>query len=120
MIRNTYSQSETISVLQKEGFNLTERMLRTWRADNDIPQLEREGLSYYYTRKDLDAIRVFAQRKDRAPEETLILHLVEGRTFDVVGIEIVRLGGRIQMLMHLRREGVLVRDLTEEEVDAIT
>lgn len=114
-----YSQAETVALLQNEGFNLTERMLRTWRANGNIPELERGGLSYFYSSEDLDAIRIFAQQKDRAPEETLLIHEVEGKLFNVIGLEIVRLNGQIRLLMHLRREGVLVKDITEEEVRAI-
>lgn len=118
-IGKLYSQAQTVNLLRHEGFNITERTLRFWREEGYIPALEREGLTYYYSHDDVDAIRIYAQTRDRAPEETLLIHEVEGRLFNVTGIEIVRMNGRLRLLMHLRREGVLVKDITEEEVHAI-
>ncbi len=115
-----YSQSEAISLLNSEGFDITERMLRYWRESGDIPELTRDGLQWYYTERELAAIRLFARRKQKAPEETLFLHIVEEREFDVVGVEVFRVDGKVQILMHLRREGVLIKDFEEGDFNAIT
>jgi len=119
-ITTIYSQAETVNILRHEGFDITERMLKYWRVNGDIPELTREGIQWYYSEKELDAIRLFARRKQRAPEETLFIHKVEGREFDVIGIEIVKVNGKISMLMHLRREGVLIKEIEEGDIHAIT
>ena len=118
-IGRLYSQAEVVFLLRGEGFDLTERTLRFWREEGSIPELEREGLSYFYSSNDVDVIRLFAIQRKRAPEESLLIHEVEGRLFNVTSIEIIRVNGEVRMLMHLRREGVLVKDIGEEEVHAI-
>lgn len=115
-----YSQTETVYLLRQEGFDITERMLKYWRVNGDIPELNRNGIQWYYTTRELDAIRLFARRKQRAPEETLFIHEVEGKEFDVVGIEIIKVNGKISMLMHLRREGVLIREIEEGDIHALS
>jgi len=114
-----YSQTETVWLLRREGFDITERMLRYWRDEKVIPELTREGLTYYYNTDDLEAIRLYARRMQRAPVEVLFVHEVEGRFFDVIGVEIIKVNGKISMLMHLRRGDVLIKDMGEGELHAI-
>lgn len=119
-----YTQENIIDILQGEGYSdITVRTLRYWRSVGKLLPLHYIDGVYYYTVKDIDKIRLLAKTSSRksSDDKSIMNFEIEGRNFQVTRVYIFLVNGRIKAYLYTHDGGLLVKELTEEElVNAFT
>lgn len=113
-------QEEVIEELQNEGYDVSSRTLSYWRSCGILPPLIRDGNSYLCPEGTSDHIRSLCSARSRVHPDTVFICKTEGGEFDIVKVEIRRVGGVLKRILYPRDKGFIFRDMQEEELHAAT
>ena len=114
-------QEDAIRQLNADGFIVSERTLTYWRSKDLLPPLVRNGNEYLMTDEDIERVKILCTTGDKPSKpETLTLYRAESDVFIIERIEIIRVDSRVKALFHTLEGGFLVKEMREDELDAIT
>tara|TARA_Y100000310_G_scaffold3579_1_gene4469 strand:+ start:4113 stop:4535 length:423 start_codon:yes stop_codon:yes gene_type:complete len=123
------SQREILIELGHLGYHVSGRTLTEWRSLGKVPPLVRIGNEYRCAKRPTIEQALIAAssnghinngfRFGKQPD-ILFVHRVEGREFDIVRVEVVRVSGSARLILHTSGEEFFLLAIQEEELNALT
>ena len=113
------TQREAIERLKEEGVkDLTVRTLTHWRSKHLLPPLIRVEGEYLWDFSVLKRIKLLCHER-RTNDRTLFIYEIDGCPFDIIKVEIARLGKDVKMFLFVREGGFVMKSLTEKELKEV-
>ena len=108
------TQEELIDHLKDEGYDVNIRTLRYWRSIGVIPEMERNGKQWYYSKSIINFIKILCINRGREHNGIIIEKELEGEKFKVYEIHVTKdRDNKDFMVKYTTNKGILINKTSD-------